>query len=287
MVIFNAMKLAAGILACGLLASCAANRQSAPASLAGQLVRHDIVLLGEVHDNAQAHYQRTEALRQAVHNGWRPVIAMEQFDLQQQARLDDAMQTCANAQCVIQKTAPDAKGWEWAYYEPVIDLALEQGLRVLAANLSRTDAASIMKRGYTAVFSAAVMHELGLAGSAPPDLLRAQEHDVQQAHCGMLPEHMVNGMAQAQIARDAVMASILRQASQGGHQPVVLLAGNGHVRKQHGVPRWLGHAHVFTVGFTEAPADSADYDLDIVVPATDRPDPCEGLRSRFQTPPAS
>ena len=46
-------------------------------------------------------------------------------------------------------------------------------------------------------------------------------------------------MAQAQFARDAVMAEVLRRsAPQGGG--VVLLAGNGHVRRDIGVPRWLG-----------------------------------------------
>ncbi|NYT75599.1 ChaN family lipoprotein [Alcaligenaceae bacterium] len=287
MAISNAIKLATAVLACGLLAACAPNRQGVSSNLAKQLVVHDIVLLGEVHDNAQAHRQRTQALQQAVRDGWRPVIAMEQFDRQQQSSLDDAMQTCTDARCVIQKAAPDAKGWEWAYYEPVIDLALKHGLRILAANLSRADAASIMQHGFSSVFSAEVMHELGLDASLPPDLLQMQERDVQQGHCGLLPEQMVNGMAQAQIARDAVMAFIVRQASLGGHKPVVLLAGNGHILKQSGVPRWLGHADVFAVGFTETPAASEDYDRDVVVPAFDRPDPCEALRRRFQSQSAS
>ncbi|KAA0890762.1 ChaN family lipoprotein [Pusillimonas sp. ANT_WB101] len=287
MAISNVIKLATAVLACGLFAACASNRQGVSSNLAKQLVVHDIVLLGEVHDNAQAHRQRTQALQQAMQDGWRPIIAMEQFDRQQQARLDEAMQTCTDAQCVIQKAAPDAKGWEWAYYEPVIDLALKHGLRVLAANLSRADAASIMQHGFSSVFSAEVTHELGLDAPLPLDLLQVQEHDVQQGHCGLLPEQIVNGMAQAQIARDAVMAFIVRQASQGGHKPVVLLAGNGHILKQSGVPRWLGHADVFAVGFTETPAASEDYDYDVVVPAFDRTDQCEALRRRFPSQSAS
>jgi Haem-binding uptake, Tiki superfamily, ChaN len=39
-----------------------------------------IVMLGEVHDNAEQHQLRLERLRQAFAEGWRPVIAMEQFD---------------------------------------------------------------------------------------------------------------------------------------------------------------------------------------------------------------
>ncbi len=57
-------------------------------------------------------------------------------------------------------------------------------------------------------------------------------------------------MAQAQFARDAVMADVLRRHSQRG---AVLLAGNGHVRRDLGVPRWLGAepARVFTLGLVE------------------------------------
>ena len=43
-------------------------------------------------------------------------------------------------------------------------------------------------------------------------------------------------MARAQFARDAVMARALAAHAERG---VVLLAGNGHVRRDIGVPRWL------------------------------------------------
>lgn len=282
----SALRLATAVAVSGLLAACAHTGPGAAPDLAGQLAVHDIVLLGEVHDNTEGHRLRTEAIRRAVREGWRPAVAMEQFDRPQQARLDKAMQACADASCVIQKTAPDASGWEWAYYEPVINLALEHGLRVLAANLSRADAAEIMKQGLGAVFPAATRRELRLDGDLPPDLLKAQSHDVQQAHCGMLPARMVDGMAQAQVVRDAVMASVLRQALRDGQAQVVLLAGNGHVRKSRGVPRWLRQEDVLAVGFTESPANPDDYDREVVVAAVDRPDPCEGLQEHFQPKPA-
>jgi uncharacterized iron-regulated protein len=49
-----------------------------------------VVLLGEVHDNARQHELRSTALQRAFAAGWRPAIAMEQFDLDRQADIDRA-----------------------------------------------------------------------------------------------------------------------------------------------------------------------------------------------------
>ena len=39
-----------------------------------------VLLLGEVHDSAAGHAARAALLRKDVEAGWRPAIAMEQFD---------------------------------------------------------------------------------------------------------------------------------------------------------------------------------------------------------------
>lgn len=115
----------AGMAAALLLAGCSwlpGSRDAAVASLAAELPRHEVVLLGEVHDNAQGHRLRLQALTRAVRAGWRPAIAMEQFDRERQADLDRAMRTCTNADCVIQAAAPARRAgtgrttapcWNW------------------------------------------------------------------------------------------------------------------------------------------------------------------------------
>jgi len=47
-------------------------------------------MLGEVHDNAEQHHLRLERLRKAFAEGWRPVIAMEQFDREHQDDIERA-----------------------------------------------------------------------------------------------------------------------------------------------------------------------------------------------------
>ena len=236
-----------------------------------------VLLLGELHDSAAGHAARAAMLRTRVEAGWRPVIAMEQFDTGQQAALDAAMRDCADADCVAAKVTPAKSGWTWAFYKPVIALAMEYKLPLRAANLSRADASKIVKGGFADALPADLIARYQL-DALPASLLTAQETEVRDGHCGALPETMVPPMAKAQIARDVVMAETMRMHAATG---VVLIAGNGHVRKDIAVPFWLrldGFAP-HAVGFLEPASDAAAFNTVTRIPATARPDPCAGFKA--------
>ncbi|GHB95652.1 hypothetical protein GCM10010080_04040 [Thermomonas carbonis] len=237
----------------------------------------DLLLLGEVHDNMAGHAARAAILRKRVEAGWRPVIAMEQFDTGQQAALDAAMRDCVSAECVVSKVAPAKSGWTWAYYTPVIALAMEYKLPLRAANLSRGDASKIVKGGFADALPAELIARYQL-DALPASLLTAQETEVRDSHCGALPESMVSPMAKAQIARDVVMAETMRTHAATG---VVLIAGNGHVRKDIAVPFWLRRDGMAprAVGFLEPASDATAFDDIERIPATERPDPCAGFKA--------
>ena len=101
-----------------------------------------IVLLGEVHDNPVQHGLRLEVLRRAFEAGWRPAIAMEQFDREHQSDIERArMERPLDANYLIEKAAPDHgksinDGWNWEYYRPFVALALQYDVPLLSANLS-------------------------------------------------------------------------------------------------------------------------------------------------------
>ena len=236
-----------------------------------------VLLLGEVHDNMAGHAARAVILRKRVEAGWRPVIAMEQFDTGQQAALDAAVRDCPDAQCVIAKVAPAKSGWTWPYYAPVIALAMDYKLPLRAANLSRADASKIVKGGFADALPADLIARYHL-DALPASLLAAQETEVRDSHCGALPETMVSPMAKAQIARDVVMAETMRTHAATG---VVLIAGNGHVRKDIAVPFWLRRDGLapHAVGFLEPASDAAAFDAVERIPATERPDPCAGFKA--------
>lgn len=237
----------------------------------------EILLLGEVHDNAAGHAARAELLRTRVAGGWRPAIAMEQFDADQQPALDAAMRACTDADCVVAKAAPATSGWTWTFYRPVIALALQYRLPLLAANLSRGDASKIVKGGFEAGLPAPLIARYAL-DSLPAALLAAQETEVRDGHCGMLPGPMLAPMAKAQIARDIVMADVLRTHAARG---VVLIAGNGHVRGDIGVPFWLRRDGLpnRAEGFLEPASQATGFDVVHRIPAAARPDPCAQFKA--------
>lgn len=234
-----------------------------------------IWLLGEVHDNPEGHRQRFAWLQQQVMQGWRPVIALEQFDREQQPLLDKAQQECVDSACLLARVAGEQQ-WQWPFYSPVIDLALQQRLPLLAANLSRADAGKVMRQGYRAALDEATLSRFGLDQPPAADLWAAQRKEIIDSHCGKLPQRMVDGMVQAQIARDVWMAQVL---SQHAERSVVLLAGNGHVRRDLGVPYWLrqrGVGESRSIGFVETDAEG-EFDVSVRIAAQPRPDPCAEL----------
>ncbi|MFA9440985.1 ChaN family lipoprotein [Uliginosibacterium sp. sgz301328] len=257
------------------LAACATSGPTA--SLDQRIAARHVVLLGEVHDNAEGHRIRFDMLKRRVDAGWRPVIAMEQFDLDRQAALDDALRTCADAACVIHAASPANAGWQWRFYEPVIDLALQQHLRIVAANVSRADAARVMREGFGAVLDADTIRAAGLDQPLPADIDRAQTRAVDDGHCGLLPPAMLPLMVRAQVARDAGMARAVQAHAKEG---VVLLAGNGHVRRDIGVARWFSSVapnDLIAVGFVEGGAPEGQFDAVVTLAPIDRGDPCEGV----------
>src|SRR6516225_11273573 len=139
-----------------------------------------IVLLGEVHDNAVQHRLRLEVLRRAFAAGWRPAIAMEQFDREQQVDIERArMERPLDADYLIDKAArqhgKSMNGWNWEYYRPYVALALQYGVPLLAANLSGHDAQKIIELGYSAVFDDSMEQLLGLDRQRP-ELQLVQEN---------------------------------------------------------------------------------------------------------------
>lgn len=271
------MRLRTLLLPLSLLALLAttACRHAPPANANPNAPR--ILLLGEVHDSAVGHAARAALLRKELEAGWRPAIAMEQFDTDAQPTLDAAMRECADAGCVIARAAPPKAGWTWAYYEPVIALALQYKLPLYAANLSRGDASKVVKDGFAAALPAGLITRYRL-DALLAQVLAAQEEEVRGSHCGALPEALVAPMAKAQIARDVVMAETLRTHADRG---VVLIAGNGHVRRDIAVPFWLRQQGLpaRTVGFLEPTSDAAAFDAMERIPATVRPDPCAGFKA--------
>ena len=233
-----------------------------------------LVLLGEVHDNAAQHAMRAEALRALLESGARPALLMEQFDRERQAELDRALaRSGTTADAVIAAATPadpSMQGWSWPFYKPYIALAIEYKLPIVAANVSRDDTRRLLKDG---------LSSLGFEARVPADIEAAQASAIVDGHCGMIDAAMAGRMVGAQVARDQFMA---RAIEANGARGAVLIAGNGHVRRDVGVPRWLSAAareRSVAIGLLEpGDASAAAFDVAFTTAAQPRSDPCEGMR---------
>ncbi len=238
-----------------------------------------------MHDNAAGHALRHDLLAALLARGDRPALLMEQFDREHQAALDAASRppghpspAALDAQVdAVVLAGQGAAGWHWPFYRPTIRLALAHGLPILAANVSRAEARTVMQQGLAAT---------GWRAEVPDDTGQAQADAIEASHCGQLTAASAKRLALAQVARDQFMARLVAQHAGRG---VVLLAGNGHVRADIGVPRWLApeqRARTQVVGMLEpGDASAAAYDTVLPTAAQARPDPCAGMR--LPAPPAA
>jgi uncharacterized iron-regulated protein len=258
-----------------------------PGALVQAMQGHHIVLLGEVHDNAVQHALRAAALRQLVVRGARPAIAFEQFDRERQPDIERARrERPADADYLIAQ-AKGSGDWRWESYRPFVALALEYDLPIVAVNLSRGEAMQVANDGWSALFDAAARSALRL-DALPADFRRKHEDAVAIGHCNLLPADALPALARAQMARDIVMARSVRPYANRG---VVLLAGNGHVRRDIGVPFWLptDAAHgAISIGVLErdegsGPDAAADFDAYVITERAERTDPCKELAKRLQS----
>ena len=242
----------------------------------------DVLLLGEVHDNPLHHRERADLLTALADR--RPTVVFEQFPRSADEAL--AAPVGGEPEVWLDRAGFDRKGWAWPLHRPLIDATLAAGLRLRGGNLGRDEARQIARQGASA--APADLRE-ALAQPLPPAAVTVLDRALLDGHCGQLPAAAVPRMREAQTARDAAMADALLRALADGATSAVLIAGNGHVRRDHGVPLWLARrapaVKLLSVGFLEREADGSPppvaergvYDFVWLTARQLRPDPCAGF----------
>jgi uncharacterized iron-regulated protein len=225
-------------------------------------------LLGEIHDNPAHHAIRARLVDALGRSGLKPVVAFEQFD----AMHDPALQRLflegkPTAESVADAVRFEREAWNWDFYRPIVEAALRHGMPLRAANLSRGETMRIAKEARSSPPHAAWT----------PERQKALEKLIVEGHCNALPDRAIPGMVAAQRARDARLAQALLDAPKDG---AILIAGNGHVRNDLGVPLYLPAGEALSVGFLEDEARKAPFDYAWFTARTERPDPCETFRKK-------
>lgn len=275
-------------------------------TLIEQLSASRIILLGEVHDNPAHHRIRAQIIlaMEAGRGGQpRPALVFEHIRADQSLAI-----TSFRALDRKRRRPPEeifvALGWSnsgWPdqrIFQPLFEAALDADLPILPGNVATAEIRKVAREGLAAV-AVEEMARLGLSEPLPPPLDAALLDELEASHCGLLPRTAFRSMADAQRLRDAFMARALADAADT-HGRAILLAGNGHVRADRGVPWHLARlaptTSVLTVMFLEAdpnkvdpvervprgPDSAAAAEAIVIAPVIGRPDPCIEMRQRFK-----
>lgn len=285
-----AWRLAAALAMAGCAAA-APSLDDDPAAVARRVAARvpevQIVYLGESHDNPYHHLDQARVLEAVLAGGARPALAFEMLTQDQQPAVDEAMRENADPAAVAKRVGWVERGWpNFEMYRPLFDLARRYGLPVVAIDLDQQAVRRIAKDGL-GVLPADERSSLASRLAPDADRERGIAHDIEAAHCGLLPAAAVPGMVDAWHARNVSMARRILQALERSPQ-VVVIVGRGH-QAPGGL---VDQAEAMRPGTRQLVVDLVEAGTEepgrpapgnhIVWPRppVERPDPCAPLRRR-------
>lgn len=239
--------------------------------LGAPLWAQDIVVIGEVHDNPHHHAEQARLISEIAPSAVVfEMLTPEQADGTVLPRFD------------MPEGLPDHLQWQdtgWPdfdIYRPVFDAASEA--RIYGAGVPRER----LTGDRLALFGPEAA-EYGLDDPLPPEEQALREAGQREAHCDALPDEMLPVMVEIQRLRDAVLARAALRALDEAGAPVVVITGNGHARRDWGVPAMLDRVRpglsVRVIGQTEAGAPmQGGFDEVLSSPPAEREDPCAVFR---------
>ena len=241
------------------------------------------VMLGEIHPNPDHHRLQAEVLNAMIKAGRKPAVVFEMVKRSQQPILDGLMASApADSSTIAAQLDWANSGWpDFALYEPLFTLALQNGLTLKAGNIGRDLIRRIGGREGPPLTSAE-RTEFSPQPALPATAEQALLAVIKSAHCNMLPDTMLPMMRDIQRARDAVMAAAMLDPAQA--DGAVLIAGSGHARLDWGAGQIVEQAapgKLLSIAMDEVSDDTsppdggmASHHFTIMTPRFDVTDRC-------------
>ena len=236
------------------------------------LRKADFVLLGELHDNPHHHQIRGQITKQLGNQKYSVVV--------EYLLADKKVKFSGSTLQSLEEFGYSPKAWPWKIYQTLFEDIRTSGLTIYGSNLDR----SISKSLFTGGALPPNMQDAYDKSSLDTSAKRQLDQDLIDGHCGKLPTQYLESMFKVQRLTDISMAQVMI-----AHQPAILLAGNGHIRKDYGVPQVLTSLtpsrSKISVGFIEEEKRDTktltdlqkQYDFIWITPSIKREDPCANL----------
>jgi uncharacterized iron-regulated protein len=242
---------------------------------AGPAAAQDVAILGEVHDNPAHHAEQAAQVSRLQP----AAIVFEMLSEAQADRVTPALRGDAEALGAALGWAES--GWpDFSMYHPIFTAAPEAA--IYGALVPRDAARAVFDAGPAEAFGPEAAR-YGLDRTLDPVEQATREAMQMAAHCDALPEDMLPGMVAVQRLRDAVLARAVIRALEETGGPVAVITGNGHARRDWGVPAVLSEVapdlDVWVLGQTEEDRPlEGGFDTVKSAPAAERPDRCAAFQ---------
>ncbi|MEM9580605.1 MAG: ChaN family lipoprotein [Pseudomonadota bacterium] len=231
----------------------------------------DVVILGEFHDNPAHHARQAEWITDLSPDAivWEMLMPAEAETLNDVARNESALRASVET-------------FHWNNIADYIPLMLASDAQFIGAAQPPETVRAAFTDGAAASFGADAQ-AYGLTMAIPDTQLETRKTLQFDAHCEAMPMEMMGGMVDAQRFRDAAFARAVLRALDDTGPSVVLITGNGHARRDWGVPSYLATVRpeldVFALGQSETGTNLEDvFDMVLSSPPAERGDPCAALR---------
>jgi uncharacterized iron-regulated protein len=240
-----------------------------------QMGKSDVVILGEVHDNP-AHHETQRSVLELLQPR---AVVWEMLTPVEAGSISAALLRSPERLEKVLKWAES--GWPaFSMYYPI--LAVASDARIYGGEVPRQAAMAVMKGGEAVAFGADAAR-YGLNIALPEEEAARRESLQFQAHCDAVPMDRMAAMVGIQRLRDATLAREVVRAIEDTGGPVAVITGNGHARKDWGIPAYLQRVRpdlqVFSLGQSENGQVEGPFDAVIDSAPPERDDPCAAFES--------
>ena len=200
--------------------------------MAKTLAKKDVVLFGELHNNAIAHWLQYE-LTQDFHKTRKLILGAEMFEADNQKSLTDYVQKRIDAK----KLAASARLWKnyKTDYAPLVDFAKDKNLNFVATNIPRRYASLVYKKGFGALNDLSPEEKSWIA---PLPIPFDSELKTYKNFLVSLGDHGSPELIMAQATKDATMAHFILKNYKPKHL-FLHFNGSGHSDQYEGIVWYL------------------------------------------------
>lgn len=240
-----------------------------------QMAAADVVILGEIHDNP-AHHQNQHDILAALQP---KAVVWEMLTREEAGRISSEMIHAPER--LEQALEWSESGWPaFNMYHQVFVAAPEA--QIFGGEVPREAALATIQSGPAIVFGDEA-ERYGLTEPLPAVEQAARKKLQFEAHCDAVPMERMQAMVDIQRLRDAMLAREVIAALKETGGPVAVITGNGHARRDWGIPVYLDRVQsglkVFSLGQSEGHAVSGAFDAVLDSEPAERDDPCKAFRN--------